>query len=357
MKFRLLVRGTQRIAVRQQGTSCALTAPMFRLVVPVIMLASVAAAQTEETPVAPTEPELVAPPPPPPETPGPVLADRTATRERFSRFSAGRGGPLFAFAEGLDGLILSGLAGAGTATGGQLGTSGAFIGALAGGVVFGAGAAILQYVHPIGLASAGTMALGMGVGTLAGFGIATAATISSFTVASLLALAVSQLGMLVPLVALWSVEDIPGEDLALMGMTSTYAFVLTALTSFLFMTIPSSTRTAAVLIAPAIGMALGSLWAHAVDLAPGRVLKLTALPLGVGLVTFILGAVLTQLNLPIMSAATLLTTLTTFGLTYFLTADEPAAAPAVSVSPTISMVTVGSRNESMALGPALIGRF
>lgn len=330
---------------------------MFRLVMPVIVLASVAAAQTGETPVAPAEPELVAPPPPP-ETPGPALADRTATKERFSRFSAGRGGPLFAFAEGLDGLILSGLAGAGTATNGQLGTSGAFIGALAGGVVFGAGAAILQYVHPIGLASAGTMALGLGVGALAGFGIATAAIVSSFTIASLLALAVSQLGMLVPLIALWSVEDIPGEDLALMGMTSTYAFVLTALTSFLFTTIPSSTRTAAVLIAPAIGMALGSLWAHAVDLTPGRVLKLTALPLGVGLVTFILGAVLTQFNLPIMSAATLLTTVATFGLTYFLTADEPAApAPAVSLSPTISMVTVGSRNESMAVGPAVVGRF
>lgn len=331
---------------------------MFRLVMPVIVLASVAAAQTQETPVAPEAPELVAPPPPPPETPGPTLAERTSTKERFSRFSAGRGGPLFAFAEGLDGLILAGLAGAGTASGGQLGTSGAFIGALAGGVVFGAGAAILQYVHPIGLASAGTMALGLGVGALAGFGIATAAIVSSFTVASLLALAVSQVGMLLPLIALWSVEDIPGEDLALMGMTSTYAFVLTALTSFLFTTIPSSTRTAAVLIAPAIGMALGSLWAHAVDLAPGRVLKLTALPLGVGLVTFILGAVLTQFNLPIMSAATLLTTVATFGLTYFLTADEPAGpAPAVSLSPTLSMVTVGSRNEAMAVGPALVGRF
>ncbi|MBL8936556.1 MAG: hypothetical protein JNM69_18505 [Archangium sp.] len=330
---------------------------MFRLLMPVMVLASVAAAQPAEAPPAAAEPELVAPPPPPAEAPGPALADRTATKERFSRFSAGRGGPLFAFAEGLDGLILSGLAGAGTATGGQLGTSGAFIGALAGGVVFGAGAAILQYVHPIGLSSAGTMALGLGVGALAGFGIATAATVTSFTLASLLALAVSQLGMLVPLIALWSVEDIPGEDLALMGMTSTYAFVLTALTSFLFTTIPSSTRTAAVLIAPAIGMALGSLWAHAVDLNPGRVLKLTALPLGVGLVTFILGAVLTQLNLPIMSAATLLTTVTTFGLTYFLTGDEPAAAPAVSLSPTLSMVTVGSRNEAMAVGPALVGRF
>lgn len=333
---------------------------MARLVLPLIVIASVAFAQGEEAeaPLTPSPPELAAPPPPPPPDPGPALADRTATPQRFSRFSAGRGGPLFAFAEGLDGLILAGLAGAGTSTGGRLGTSGAFIGALAGGVVFGAGAAILQFVHPIGLASAGTMSLGLGVGALAGFGIATAATVSAFTVASLLALAVSQLGMVIPLIALWSVDDIPGEDLALMGMTSTYAFVLTALTTFLFTTIPSSTRTAAVLIAPAIGMALGSLWAHAVDLASGRVLKLTALPLGVGLVTFVLGAVLTQLNLPIMSAATLLTTIATFGLTYFLTADEPAGpAPSVALSPTISMVTVGSRNEALAVGPALVGRF
>jgi len=262
---------------------------------------------------------------------------------------------LFAFSEGLDGLVLGGLAGTGIGGGG-----GAFIGALLGGVVLGGAATALQYAHPIGVATAGTMALGLGVGVLAGFGLSTALVVSSFSIASLIALAGSQIGMLVPLIALWSSEDISGEDLALIGMTSTYAFVLTALTSFLFNGLSPTARIAAVLFAPAFGMALGALWALGPDLVAGRILKLTALPLGVGGLTLLLGLVLAGGNLQIVSAATLLTTVATFGLTYFLTADDPAAPPSttpVVVQPTVTMVPAGWRNEAVAVGPALVGRF
>lgn len=333
------------------------------------LLAAFTASAQEETTAPPQPPAAAAEPPvsPPPvglppapteAVEGPKASDHVS-KKRFSRFSAGPGGPLFAFAEGLDGLVLGALAGAGTATGGRLGTSGAFIGALLGGLVLGGGAAAVQYFHPIGFASAGTISLGLGVGVLAGYGIATAAVLTSFTWATLLALSVSQVGMLVPLIALWNVDDISGEDLALMSMTSAYAFVATALTTFLFTTIPGSTRTAAVLLAPAFGMALGALWALGPDLAPGRILKLTALPLGVGLVTFVLGIALTAFDLRITSAATLLTTAATFGLTWFLTSDEPATSPATPVAllPSVSMAPAGWRNEGVAVGPALMGRF
>ncbi len=329
---------------------------------PVVLLAQFAVAQTAESPASAPPDAVTAPPSPPPMVPeaavtpaGPKASD-LVTKEggRFSRFSAGPGGALFAFAEGLDGLVLGALAGTGISGGG-----GAFIGALVGVVVLAGAATALQYAHPIGVASAGTMALGLGVGALAGFGLATALVVSSFPLASLIALAGSQIGILVPLIALWSTDDISGADLAQMGMTSTYAFVLTALTSFLFGGLSATARLSAVLFAPAFGMALGALWALGPDLAAGRVLKLTALPLGVGALTLLLGLALAGGNLQIVSAATLITTIATFGLTYFLTADD-AAAPTmtpVALQPTVTMVPAGWRNEGMAVGPALVGRF
>jgi hypothetical protein len=277
--------------------------------------------------------------------------------ERHGRFSAGAGGPLFAFSEGLDGLVLGALAGTGIRVGAG---GGAFIGALLGGVVLGGAATALQYWHPIGVASAGSMALGLGVGLLAGYALSTALVISSFSVATLIALAGSQIGMLVPLIALWSTADISGDDLALMGMTSTYAFVITALTLFLFSGLSATVRLSAALVAPAFGMALGALWALGPDLEGARILKLTALPLGVGGLTFVLGLVLGAGQFQIIAAATLLTTVATFGLTYFLTADEPAAptmTAAPLMQPTVTIVPAGWRNEAIAIGPALVGRF
>ena len=337
---------------------------LLRWVLPVVLFAQLAVAQTAESPPSAPPDAVTAPPPPPPAEPeatpaptGPKASDRVAKGGRYSRFSAGPGGALFAFSEGVDGLILGALAGTGIGGGGS---GGAFIGALLGGVVLGGAATALQYAHPIGVATAGTIALGLGVGALAGFGLSTALVVSQFSIASLIALAGSQIGLLVPLIALWSTEDISGEDLALMGMTSTYAFVITSLTSLLFTTLSPTARVSALLFAPAFGMALGALWALGPDLVAGRILKLTALPLGVGALTLLLGLALAAGNIQIVAAATLITTIGTFGVTYFLTADDPAApasTPPVAVQPTITMMPSGWRNEAVAVGPALVGRF
>lgn len=350
---------------------------MRRVLLLTAFVASVALAQ-EPTPAEATPPETapaseVTPPPPPPvvEAPPPVevtpaapkAADRvTAPKARHSRFSAGPGGPLYAFAQGLDGLILGAMIGGGIGSNGTLGTSGAFLGALGGAVVLGGAAIALQYAHPIGTGIAGAAALGLGVGALLGFGITSAIFISSFSLSSAIALGTSQAIGLIPILALWNSDDISGEDLALMGMTSAYAFGLTLLTTMLFTTVSGSAQLTAILCAPAVGMGLGALWATGPDLAPGRILKLTALPMGVGLLTFLLGLALSSGNMQITAAGTLLTTAATFGLTYFLTApEEPAPAQAsrssVSVQPTFSMVPAGWRNEGLAVGPGLVGRF
>jgi hypothetical protein len=331
----------------------------------ILLLAATSRAQ-EATPAPPAETPLEAttPPPPPPTAEpgesGPTLADRTSTPARFSRFSAGRGGALSAFSQLVDGLVLGALAGGGLATGGTLGGGQAFVGALAGGLLLGGAHTVVQYFHPVGLATAGAIALGTGVGALAGFGIAALGLVPSFTAAALIATAFSQLGALVPLVALWNVEgDIAGEDLALLGMTSTYGFVVTGLTLLLFGgQVSGQAVQAALLLAPAVGMALGSLWALGPDLSQARILKLTALPLGVGLLTFLLGALLEQGNFQLVGAATLLTTAATFGVTYFLTGDEPANPSAgPTLQPSLSLAPAGWRNEGLAVGPALIGRF
>jgi hypothetical protein len=349
-----------------------------------LVVGTISAAQQSPPPPLPQPPAAdMTPPPPPPvvEAPaatppaattpaatpaGPKASDRVDAPEgpkRFSRFSAGPGGPLYAFAQGIDGLVLGGMIGAGLGTGGQLGSSGAFVGALTGVALFAGAGIALQYAHPIGVATAGTAALGLGVGALFGFGLSTALIIGNFSTWAAIALVSSQIVGLIPILALWNVDDIAGEDLALMGMTSGYAFVLTALVAMLFSSIGSTALLSAMLMAPAVGMGLGALWAMGPDLAPGRILKLTALPLGVGLLTFFLGLALTGGNAQITAIATLATTLTTFGLTFFLTADEappPAQASkkgSWSVQPSISMAPAGWRNEGMAVGPALVGRF
>jgi hypothetical protein len=328
----------------------------------VTFLASSAIAQdavpvpAEDVPVATTPP----PAPPVAEEAGPKLADRTATPARYNRFSAGRGGALYAFSQVVDGLVLGGLAGAGWMTGGALGGGQAFLGALAGGLLLGAAHGVVQYFHPVGLATAGTIALGTGVGALAGFGLASA-LLTTFSAAALIALAFSQLGALVPLIALRNVQDdISGDDLSLMAMTSGYAFVVTGLTLLLFGgRVSGQVAQVALLLAPAVGMALGSIWALGPDLAGGRILKLTALPLGVGLVTFLLGAAISSGNLPLVGAATLLTTAATFGITYFVTSDETPRTPGGSpvIQPSMTLAPAGWRNEGIAVGPALSGRF
>lgn len=318
---------------------------------------------------APPAPPMVAPeaatPPGAAAAPAPNainLADRAQPR-RVSRISAGVGGPLFAFSEVLVGLVAGGIIGASlNQPGVGSGSSGAFLGALAGGVVVGGLGIGLQSQIPIGLVSSATVVLGSALGALATFGLCDLASLSvSANTAGWLLLAGTQLGAAIPFLLLMGDKDLRGESLALMGMTSGYAFVLTLLGMSAAGT--SGLRVWPLLIAPAVGMGLGGLWAMGSSMAAGRVLKLTALPLGVGLLLFLVGN-MTGAGMQVTSIAALIGIAATFGLTYLLTNDEVveggaprAALRPGSILPSFTMASAGRRNEGLAAGPAILVTF
>ncbi len=227
-----------------------------------------------------------------------AVAPTVAGGERFSRFSAGRGGPLFAFSQVVDGLVVGGLIGAALSTpstGPLAVPSGAYLGALAGGVGLGAVGVLLQYFQPIGLVAAGAAALGLGVGLLGGLGLASG--LSAFipglpaVLPGLLALVGSQVGALVPLALLWSADDLDPSDLAMLGAGALDAFALTALFN---VALGRPLLESALLVAPAIGMAVGGLVAALTRVPLSKVVRYGALPVGVGLSLFYLGGVVFQ---------------------------------------------------------------
>jgi len=314
------------------------------------------------------DPVLTPPPLPPPVAPAPQagvsLVDKTRP-ERFSRFSAGRGGPLFAFSEILAGLVIGGVLGVAAmpSSGSPLVLpQGAYLGALTGGLLLGALGTGIQYFQPIGLLTAGAAAMGLATGALAGLGVfqLLASFISGLspTIPGLLMLVGSQAGAFAPLAILWAVDDLPAADLATMGAGVLYAFALTALVN-IASGLPLS--AAAWLISPVVGFALGGALAAGTDLSLGAVMLQTGLPLGVGLAVLYLGGVLAG-SFPIAAITSLVSIAVTFGVTWLVAASappppaKPGASP-VTVTPTLTLAPAGRRNEGLAAGPALLVTF
>lgn len=292
------------------------------------------------------------------------VAPTAASRERFSRFSAGRGGPLFAFSQVVDGLVVGGLIGAGLSTpstGPLTVPAGAYLGALAGGVGLGAVGVLLQYFQPIGLVAAGAAALGLGVGVLAGLGLASG--LSSFVTGlpevlpGLLALVGSQVGALVPLALLWSADDLDPSDLAMLGAGALDAFALAA---FFNVALDRPLLPSALLLAPAVGMAVGGLIAALTRVPLATVVRYGALPVGIGLALFYLGGVVFQA--PQLAAIAALGGMAlTVGITALVGSAQdpstPTAPDAVTVVPSITILPASPRTEQLVLGPGFVGTF
>ena len=127
--------------------------------------------------------------------------------------------------------------------------------------------------------------------------------------------------------------------------------------------VPSLLLGGVMLLAPAAGMALGGLLATQLDLAPGRLLKLTAIPLGVGLICLYAGGLAESDKIP--PATALVGTTVALALTALFTSEPPEdtvagrsdeeSQPLVMVSPTL--LPAGRRNEGMATGAALLMQF
>lgn len=331
-------------------------------------------------PLAPAPPpaDALPPPPPPPVAPAPSPAPAptpapAATRPagaphertvRYSRFSAGPGGPLLAFTEVMSGVISGALIGASydAEQADNDRANNAYSGAVIAGLTLGTGATLYQYFTPVerneSLLSAGAATTGF----IAGLAIA-AETGMSARGAAWTSLAATQAGIITVLAITQGGADVSTGDAALVGMVSLYAFTLTGLTQGIMDASASGgSNYAATFLAPAVGMALGGLLTMPLEMDPSRVLKLTLVPLGVGSIMLSLGALLANgTTIPLTALAGIITS---FALTYLLTSDpgmvterEPLRRADFQAMPVPVVMAAGRDRSSLAAGPGLFVRF
>jgi hypothetical protein len=343
------------------------------------LVAAVASAQQPNSPASQPEPTPppVAPapsePPPPPSpstdtpTPGATGPAEPAGKRalRYSRFSAGPGGPLVAFTEVISGIV----------SGAMLGhtydreeeqdndkASNAYTGAMVGGLLLGTAATLYQYYIPIERNESFLAAGGASTAFIAGLAIASSSDMSSRGRA-LFSFATTQAGALSVLALTQSEGDVSTGDSALVGMVSLYAFTLTGLTQLLVDEEDSGEGDyTATFVAPAVGMALGSLFAVPLEVDSRRILKLTLVPLGVGMTMLWLGSSLADgATVPLTAMAGIVTS---FALTLLLTSDpgvptekDPLRRSDFQAMPVPVVLAAGLDNSSIAAGPGLFMRF
>ncbi|WP_224240157.1 hypothetical protein [Hyalangium gracile] len=336
------------------------------------LVATIASAQQPDAPV--TEPS---PPPPPPLTPAPtepapppMPAGPTATGPaespgeravRYSRFSAGSGGPLLAFTEVMSGIV----------SGAMLGHSydeeqeddnenNAYTGAVIGGLTLGTISTLYQYYVPVHRNESFLVSGAAASSFVAGLAIGRDADLSLRDTAWL-TLGATQLGIITVLAVTHGGGDVSTGDAALVGMVSLYALTLTGLTQGIIDTSGSGDMSyMPTFVAPAVGMALGGLLTIPLEMDPGRVVKLTLVPLGVGTTMLWLGSILADgTTVPLTSLAGVVTS---FALTYLLTSDpgvptEKDSLRRADFQAAPVPVVLATKDGSLAGGAGLFVRF
>ncbi|HYI01527.1 hypothetical protein [Hyalangium sp.] len=344
------------------------------------LTAAVASAQQSDAPTAPptpppitsapapSEPPLPPPPPPPSVTPPPAAtgpAEPAGERAvRYSRFSAGPGGPLFTFAQVMSGVVSGAMLGNGADEDrpDDEQRNSAYTGAVVGGLTLGTMATLYQYFVPVERNESLLIAGAATSGFVAGIAIAADGDMSG-TEAAWLGLATTQAGIISVLAFTRGGGDVSTGDAALVGMTSLYALTLTGLTQGIMDS--SSSRDmnyVATFIAPAAGMALGALLTLPLEMDASRVVKLTLVPLGVGATMLFLGATLADgTTVPLTALAGIVTS---FALTFLLTSDpgvptekESLRRADFQVMPVPVVMAVGREKSSIAAGPGLFMLF
>jgi hypothetical protein len=339
------------------------------------LVATVASAQQPDAPTAqpsePPPPPLTpatagepTPPPPAPTATGP--AESAGERAvRYSRFSAGPGGPLLAFTEVISGIV----------SGAMLGHSydaenpdddrgnNAYTGAVVGGLLLGTASTLYQYYTPVERNEAFLVSGAAAAGFVAGLVIGLDTDMSDRDTAWL-TFGTTQLGVLSVLAATYGGGDVSTGDAALVGMVSLYALTLTALTERIIDESGSGDLSyIPTFVAPALGMALGGLLATQLDIDPGRVVKLTLVPIGVGLSMLWLGSILADgTTVPLTALAGVVTS---FALTYLLTSDPGVPTEregsrrvsSIQAMPVPVLMATGHDKSSVTAGPGLFVRF
>jgi len=305
------------------------------------------------TPVPPASPA-------PPGYQGPVES-ASARALRYSRFSAGAGGPLLIFTEVLSGLVTGAMVG--SASGAD---NGAYVGAVLTSLTLATGAAVYQYYVPVERMEALLAAGGATTGFIAGLGYSVEQDASTRSRA-ITTLLTTQAGVIAVLAATAGAGDVSAGDAALVGMSSAYAFALTAL-------VQASTKAAnpdrnlnltPTLLAPAIGMAVGGLLTLPLELSAERVIKLTLLPMGVGATLLLVGTALA--DGPAVPLTAMGGVVATFVITWLATTEPIPGAPPTrremqpqlenNLLPVPVVMSAGRRGESLGAGPGLLLRW
>jgi hypothetical protein len=281
---------------------------------------------------------------------------------RYSRYSAGAGGSTLVVTEGLYGLITGAMLGSSFNISSDPQDGDGYTGAVIGGLGLGTAAILYQYFVPVGRRE----------GLLVG-GAATTALIASLAIANsenmspkdraLLTFTSTQASIIAALLFTAGGEDVSAGDAGLVGATSLYGFLITGLVEYIH---AKQTRQGfnyvPLLLAPAIGMAVGGLLAVPLELPSSVLFELTLFPLATGSMALLLGSRLAD------GVTVAKTVLVTMGGTFFvvglinvLSADS-LESPSPSAStfqamPIPVVMSAGRGNEGLAVGPGLFMRF
>jgi len=296
--------------------------------------------------------------PPPAEGPAQPAGERAA---RYSRFSAGPGGPAVVVAEVLLGLGGGAMLGATYDTDGK--NSNAYSMAMISALALGTAGTMYQYFVPVQRRESMLATTSSLVAMMGAIGVANGNDLSDRSRA-ILAMAASQVGLFAPLLLTAGGEDVSGEDLGLMTVTSSYAFLFTSLIEFISDAESTSRgyNFAPMLLAPAVGLALGGLLSIPLELSAGRLVIISLVPLiptgmAIALAAPLSGNATTgRVVLTTLSASFVLTALVTV-FTYEPPARERASASAVQLTPLPVVLAAGRDNRSVAAGPGLLVRF
>jgi hypothetical protein len=296
-----------------------------------------------------------------PESTGPVEPARERAR-RYSRYSAGPGGSTLALTAGIYGFITGAMLGSSFSINNDgLGNDG-YTGAVIGGLSLGTAAILYQYFVPVGRRE----------GLLVG-GAATAALISSLAVANsedmtskdraVLTVSTTTASMIAVLLFTAGGEDVSTGDAGLVGSVALYGFIVTGLVEYIH---SEQTRqdfnSVPMLLAPALGMAVGGLLAVPLELSSSLLFDLTAYPILTGSAALMLGSRLAD------GVTTAKTVLVTMGGTFFLIglinalsahSMEPASSQASTFQamPVPVVMAAGRGKQAIAAGPGLFMRF
>jgi len=304
---------------------------------------------------SPDEPEWAKPPPDtrPAEPSGEGLA-------RYSRFSAGPAGPSIAVAQTLLGVSGGAILGNSFDTEGK--TNNLYAGAMLGGLALGTTGILYQYYFPVQRREALLATTASLAGLAGGIAYANNQDLGDRDRA-LLAIISSQVGMFTPLLLTSGGNDISGADFGLISLTSFYATLVVGLIELVHdADTPGGYNYAPMLMAPAIGMAIGGLLSIPLELNGLAFAILWPTPLVLGGMAFGLAAPLSnnattgRVGLIALSAGFAISAMA-LAVLYTPPTQEQVASSAPRIVPMPVLLAAGRDNRGLAAGPGLWVQF